>query len=278
MLAVGDCAGGEAKMGRLDGKVAIVTGAARGTGASIARLFAEEGARVVLADVLEDLGASVAREIGASAHFAALDVTSEAAWQQVVADVVARFGRVDVLVNNAAVLHVAAIVDTSAEDFLRVVRVNQLGPLLGIKAVAAAMREGGGGSIVTVASVDALRGQNGVGAYASTKWAVRGLTRVAALELGRFGIRVNTVCPEAGSAFMIAPYAPPGVDIAQVIPHMQPTLAYQKTRALDELIRDVAYAVLYLASDESRSCTGSDLVCEGGNIAGRIVKGMPGAR
>lgn len=265
-------------MGRLDGKVAIVTGAARGTGATTARLFAAEGARVVVTDVLEELGASVAREIGEAAHFAALDVSSEAAWQAVVEDVGRRFGRIDVLVNNAAVLHVAAIEDTTAEDFLRVFRVNQLGPLLGIRAVTPAMREAGGGSIVNVASVDALRGQNGVAAYASTKWAVRGLTRVAALELGRHGIRVNTVCPEAGSAFMIAPYAPPGVDIAQVIPHMQPALGYQKTRTLDDLIRDVAYAVLYLASDESRSCTGSDLVCEGGNLAGRVVKGMPGAR
>lgn len=265
-------------MGRLDDKVALVTGAARGTGATIARLFAEQGAHVVIADVLEDLGAGVAHDIGEAASFAALDVSSESAWQKVVADAVARFGRIDVLVNNAAVLHLAAIADTTPEDFLRVVRVNQLGPFLGIKAVTPAMRAAGGGSIVNVASVDALRGQNGVGAYASSKWGVRGLTRVAALELGRYGIRVNTVCPEAGSAFMVQPYMPPGVSVESVIPHMQPTLAYQKTRTLDELIRDVALAVLYLASDESRSCTGSDLVCEGGNTAGRLVKGAPGAR
>jgi 3alpha(or 20beta)-hydroxysteroid dehydrogenase len=263
-------------MGRLDGKVAIVTGAARGTGATIARLFAREGARVVLADVQRDLGAGVAESIGAAAHFVALDVASPDDWRHGVGETLARFGRLDVLVNNAAVLHLAGIEKTSADDFLRVVRVNQLGTFLGIQAAIEPMRAAGGGSIVNVASVDALRGQNGVSAYASSKWAVRGLTRVAALELGRHGIRVNTVCPEAGSPFMIQPYMPPGVSVEQVIPRMQPTLAYQKTRTLDALIEDVAYAVLYLASDESRSCTGSDLVCEGGNTAGRLVKGAPG--
>lgn len=264
-------------MGRLDGKVAIVTGAARGTGATTARLFAQEGARVVLADVQDDLGRSVANEIGPSALYLHLDVTSEPDWQSAVAETLARFGRLDVLVNNAAVLHMGAIAHTSAEDFLRVVRVNQLGTFLGIKSVIEPLAASGSGSIVNVASVDALRGQNGIVAYASSKWAVRGITRVAALELGRRGIRVNTVCPEAGSAFMVQPYMPPGVSVEAVLPRMQPNLSYQKDRTLDELVRDVAYSILFLASDESRSCTGSDLVCEGGNLAGRIVRGGPGA-
>ncbi|MBS1105680.1 MAG: 3-alpha-hydroxysteroid dehydrogenase [Deltaproteobacteria bacterium] len=264
-------------MGRLDGKVALVTGAARGTGALTARLFAAEGAHVVLADVLDEAGAAVAREIGAAAHFIHLDVTTEPHWERAVAETALRFGRIDVLVNNAAVLHMSAIADTSPEDFLRVVRVNQLGTFLGIKAAIEPMKAAGGGSIVNVASVDGLRGQNGVVAYASSKWAVRGITRVAALELGRYGIRVNTVCPEAGSAFMVAPYMPPGVPVEKIIPRMQPTLSYQKDRTLEALMQDVANAILFLASDESRSCTGSDLVCEGGNTAGRIVKGAPGA-
>jgi 3alpha(or 20beta)-hydroxysteroid dehydrogenase len=263
-------------MGRLDDKVAIVTGAARGTGEATARLFAAEGARVVLADVLDERGAAVAKEIGDAAGFAHLDVGSEPDWRRAVAETVERFGRVDVLVNNAAVLHMAAIADTEVADFERVVRVNQLGTFLGIKSVVAPMRAAGRGSIVNVASVDGLRGQNGIVAYAASKWAVRGITRVAALELGRFGIRVNTVCPEAGSPHMIQPYLPPGVDVEKVIPRMQPNLASQRERTLAELVRDVAYAILYLASDESRSCTGSDLVCEGGNTAGRIVKGAPG--
>ena len=263
-------------MGRLDGKVAIVTGAARGTGAITARLFAREGARVVLADVLDEPGASVAREIGPNAHFIHLDVTTEPHWERAVAETALRFGRLDILVNNAAVLLMSAIADTTPEAFLRVVQVNQLGTFLGIKSVIEPMKAGGGGSIVNVASVDALRGQNGIVAYASSKWAVRGITRVAALELGRHGIRVNTVCPEAGSAHMIEPYLPPGVAVEKVIPRMQPALSYQKDRTLDELMLDVANAVLFLASDESLSCTGSDLVCEGGNTAGRIVKGVAG--
>jgi 3alpha(or 20beta)-hydroxysteroid dehydrogenase len=139
------------------------------------------------------------------------------------------------------------------------------------------MREAGGGSIVNVSSVDGLRGSNGVVAYASTKWALRGITRVAALELGRFGIRVNAVCPEAGSAHMVQPYAPPGVDVAHVLPHMQPVLAYQRQRTLAELLDDVANVILFLASDESRSCTGSDYPCEGGNLAGRLRKATAGS-
>jgi 3alpha(or 20beta)-hydroxysteroid dehydrogenase len=264
-------------MGRLQDKVAIVTGAARGTGESTARLFAAEGARVVLADLLDERGMAVAKDIGGAATYLHLDVGSEPDWRRAVAETLERFGRVDALVNNAAVLHMSAIEDTAVADFERVVRVNQLGTFLGIKSVIDPMRSAGGGSIVNVASVDALRGQNGIVAYASSKWAVRGITRVAALELGRFGIRVNAVCPEAGSPHMIQPYLPPEVDVEKIIPRMQPNLATQRGRTLDELVRDVAYAILYLASDESRSCTGSDLVCEGGNTAGRIVKGAAGA-
>ena len=264
-------------MGRLGDKVAIVTGAARGTGEATARLFAAEGARVAVADILDERGAAVAKEIGDAAIFLHLDVGSEPDWRRAVAQTLERFGRVDVLINNAAVLHMASIADTEVADFERVVRVNQLGTFLGIKSVIEPMKAAGGGSIVNVSSVDGLRGQNGIVAYASSKWAVRGITRVAALELGRFGIRVNAVCPEAGSPHMIQPYMPPGVDVEKVIPRMQPNLATQRGRTLDELIRDVANVILFLASDESRSCTGSDFACEGGNTAGRIVKGAAGA-
>ena len=263
-------------MTRLAGKVAIVTGAARGTGEVVARRFVREGAKVVIADVLDAPGGAVARDLGADALYRHLDVSDEGDWSRGVAETLQRFGRIDILVNNAAVLHMASIAETTAEDFLRVVRVNQLGTFLGIQSVSEAMKAAGGGSIVNVSSVDGLRGQNGVVAYASTKWAVRGITRVAALELGRFGIRVNAVCPEAGSPHMVAPYMPPGVDAEQVLPHMQPALAYQRKRPLAELLDDVANVILFLASDESRSCTGSDFPCEGGNTAGRIVKGAAG--
>lgn len=262
--------------GRLEGKVAIVTGAARGTGERVARRFVAEGARVVLADVLEEPGRAVAAALGEAACFQPLDVSDERDWARGVEATLGRFGRVDVLVNNAAVLHIAPLADTTPEDFLRVVRVNQLGAFLGVRAVVEPMRRAGGGSIVNVSSVDGLRGQNGVVAYASTKWAVRGITRVAALELGRFGIRVNAVCPEAGSGHMVAPWMPAGVDPEAVLPHMQPVLPYQRKRPLAELLDDVASVILFLASDESRSCTGSDFACDGGNTAGRIVKGVAG--
>ncbi|MBW2497191.1 MAG: SDR family NAD(P)-dependent oxidoreductase, partial [Deltaproteobacteria bacterium] len=172
-------------MGRVDGRVAIVTGAARGTGEQTARLLAAEGAQVVIADVLEPEGKAVAGDIGAAARFERLDVTDEAAWTRVIDETTASIGAPTILVNNAGLLHMAALVDTAAEDVERLWRVNQLGPFLGMKTIAPAMHSAGGGSIVNVASVDGLSAKNGLSAYAATKWALRGLTRVAALELGQ---------------------------------------------------------------------------------------------
>jgi len=264
-------------MGRLDGKVAIVTGAARGTGAATARRFVNEGARVVVADVDVAGGEGVAKELGASACFERLDVGSEDDWDAAVKATLARWGRLDVLVNNAALLHLAALEDTTAEDFERLVRVNQIGPFLGIRAVTDPMRAAGVGSIVNVSSVDGLAAKNGVVAYASTKWALRGITRVAALELGRFGIRVNAVCPEAGSIDMLRPYLPDGVDFERILASQQSMLATQRGRTTVDRMGDVASMVLFLASDESASCTGADFAVDGGNTAGKIVKGAPGA-
>jgi 3alpha(or 20beta)-hydroxysteroid dehydrogenase len=264
-------------MGRLDGKVAIVTGASRGTGESTARLFVEEGARVVLADVLDDLGAVVARDLGSNAAFEHLDVTSEPQWQAAVEATNRRFGGVDILVNNAAVLLMAAIEDTELEDFERVVRVNQTGTFLGIKSVAGVMKAAKRGSIVNIASIDGQTAKNGLVAYASSKWAVRGITRVAALELGKFGIRVNAVCPESGSTAMIAPYVPAGIDLEKATSFSQPHLAPQRKRSTAEKIRDVAKIVVFLASDDSASCTGADFTVDGGNLAGSVIRGTPGA-
>lgn len=264
-------------MGRLEGKVAIVTGAGRGTGAATARLFAAEGARVAVADIREDAAAAVAAEIGEAALPVTLDVGSEASWEKAVRGVREAFGPVTVLVNNAAILHMGSVEETTAADFERLVRVNQIGTFLGIRAVVPSMREAGGGSIVNVSSVDGVAGKNGVVAYASTKWAVRGITKVAAVELGRDGIRVNAVCPEAGSADMIRPYMPEGVDPERIIPKMQPILQSQRRRRIADLVEDVARVILFLASDEAASCTGADFVVDGGNTCGRIVPGAPGA-
>lgn len=264
-------------MGRLEKKVAIITGAARGTGEVTARLFVEEGARVAVADVQEERGRAVAKELGDAADFVHLDVTDEASWARAVEACVGRFGSLHVLVNNAGVLHMAALVDTLLADYERVVRVNQIGPFLGMRAAAPALREAGGGSIVNVSSVDGLRAHNGIVAYAASKWALRGMTKVAAIELGRWGIRVNAVCPEAGGPEMIAPYVPQGVDPKLVHGFSQPLLPYQRQRSHEERLRDVAHMIAFLASDESRSCTGGDFPVESGNTAGSRVRGVPGA-
>jgi 3alpha(or 20beta)-hydroxysteroid dehydrogenase len=264
-------------MGRLDGKVALVTGAARGTGAATAELFVGEGARVVLGDVNEEGVRTLAAKLGPAARGLRLDVASEGDWERAVAFALAEFGGLDALVNNAAVLHLAALEDTQVADFERLVRVNQIGTFLGIRAAVAPMRRAGRGSIVNVSSVDGLAGKNGVVAYASTKWAVRGITRVAALELGRYGIRVNSVCPEAGSADMLRPYFPPGVDPEKVLARQQGLLATQIGRSVAERVLDVAKLIAFLASDDAASCTGADFAVDGGNTAGRIVKGAPGA-
>ncbi len=267
-------AGGE---GRLAGRVALISGAARGTGEATARLFAREGARVVLGDLLDEPGRLVAKEIGEAAHYVHLDVTSESDWQQAVDATVGHFGGLDVLVNNAGILKLAAIQDTSVEDFQRVVGVNQLGPFLGMRAAIEPLKASGRGAIVNISSIDGHMGMNGAIAYVASKFAVRGMTQVAALELGRFGIRVNAVCPEAGGVDMVKPYLPEGLDpeIADSFGHRR--LSTQKDRSSADRRDDVARMVLFLASDEAASCTGADFHVDSGNSAGRIIKGMPGS-
>jgi 3alpha(or 20beta)-hydroxysteroid dehydrogenase len=261
---------------RLEGKVALVTGAARGTGEQIARMFAAEGARVVVADVAEEAGRKVAQELGDAAHFVRLDVSDEASWRAAVAAASAQFGKLNVLVNNAGLLHMASLEDTTQEAYDRLYRVNQLGPFLGMKSAAPALRAAGGGSIVNIASIDALSAKNGIVAYAGTKWALRGMTRVAALELGRFGIRVNTVCPEVGGPAMRAPYVPAGVDPEKILAYAHGVIPYNRKREPVELIRDVARMALFLASDESLSCTGADYAVDAGGTAGKLEKFGPG--
>ena len=262
---------------RLAGKVALVTGAARGTGEATARLFAAEGARVVIGDVRDDAGEAVAKEIGDAALYVHLDVTSEEDWQRAVETAVGRFGGLDVLVNNAGILKIIAIEDTSVEDFQQVVGVNQLGPFLGMRAVIEPMKSAGAGAIVNISSIDGHQGMNGTVAYSASKFAVRGITRVGALELGRYGIRVNAVCPEGGGSDMIKPFIPKGVDpeIADVHGHRR--LATQAKRSSADRRDDIAKLILFLASDESASCTGADFHIDSGNSAGRIIPGMPGS-
>lgn len=246
---------------RLKGKVAIVTGGSRGTGEATARRFVREGASVVLADVLDEPGCKLAAELGFQALYVHLDVTREEEWKSCVEQTLARFGRLDVLVNNAAVLHLGSIEDTSAADWERLSRVNLMGPFLGIKHCAKALRASGGGSIVNVSSIDGLEGMNYVSAYASTKWGLRGLSKCAALELGRDGIRVNTVCPAGGSDEMAAPWRRPGA---------KDDTSYMDKRPIPRrgTVDEIAAMILFLASDEASFCTGGDFPVDGGHSAG----------
>lgn len=263
-------------MPRLEGKIAIVTGAARGTGEQTARLFADEGARVVVADVLEEEGARTAAEIGASAHFVRLDVTDEASWANAVEQTRARFGRPNVLVNNAGLLHIQSLLETPSSVVERLWRVNSLGPFLGMQAVARDMQAAGGGSIVNVSSVDGLSAKNGLSAYSPSKWALRGLTRVAALELGQLGIRVNAVCPEAGGPGMRRAFTPEGIDPMKTLAFTHDVIPHNQKRPGIEIIRDIARMIVFLASDESLSCTGGDYPVDAGWTAGRRLKFNPG--
>jgi 3alpha(or 20beta)-hydroxysteroid dehydrogenase len=237
-----------------DGRTAIVTGAARGMGEAEARLLAEHGARVVLTDVRADLGRAVAADLGDAAIFVEHDVSSADSWTDVVAHAIEAFGRIDVLVNNAGIARTFKLVDTEPDLFDQVYAVNQRGVYLGMRAVVEPMRAAGGGAIVNLASVAGLQGTSTLFAYSATKWAVRGMTKSAALELARYKIRVNAVCPGVIDTPMNDDN-PPGMNDVLV-----------KTTPLRRMgdAREIAEAVLYLASPSASFVTGTELVVDGG--------------
>ncbi|MFF1293262.1 MULTISPECIES: SDR family NAD(P)-dependent oxidoreductase [unclassified Streptomyces] len=252
-------------MGKLDGRVVIVTGAARGQGEQEARLFREEGADVVVADVLDDQGEALAKEIGAS--YVHLDVGEEEQWRSAVTAAKDAYGHIDGLVNNAGILRFNSLLDTPLDEFMQVVQVNQVGCFLGIKTVAPEMADGG--TIVNTASYTGLTGMAAVGSYAATKHAVLGLTRVAALELARRGIRVNAVCPGAIDTAMANPaLLDPGGD-AEEISRAVGKL-YRKLVPLGRIGKpeEVARLALFLTSDDSSYITGQPFVIDGGWMAG----------
>jgi len=242
-------------MGRLDDKVAIITGGARGQGAAEGELFAREGARVVLTDILDEIGEKQATAIGG--QFLHHDVTDEAAWQQVVDSVIKSHGRVDVLVNNAGIFQADSVTGTSLADWERMIAINQTGVFLGMRTVAGPMKEQAKGSIINISSVAGLEGQPYTMAYSATKWAVRGMTKVAAGELGRHNVRVNSIHPGLIETEMLSdiPWIKQGKKdkIVRGIPMRRAAQA-----------EEVANLALFLASDESSYCTSSEFVVDGG--------------
>lgn len=256
-------------MPRLRNKVAIVTGGARGMGAATARLFVAEGARVVIADVLDQEGAALAEELGADARYRHLDITDETAWQRLVAETVNDLGQIDILINNAAILLFRTLLETEKAEFERVLQVNVLGAFLGIKSVAPSMIARGKGAIVNISSVDGMKSANGLGAYSSSKWAVRGLTRTAALELGHKGIRVNSVHPGGVNTWM----SNPDKLSRDIIDKSYPNVPLQRIGEPEEIAR----VSLFLASDEASYVCGAEVAVDGGMLTGSYYQALPGA-
>ncbi|MGW1840566.1 SDR family NAD(P)-dependent oxidoreductase [Streptomyces sp. NPDC002067] len=257
-------------MGKLDGRVVVITGAARGQGEREARLFVAEGARVVIGDVLDEQGAALAAELGEGvARFVRLDVSREEDWAAAVAVAKDAFGKIDGLVANAGILRFNELTATPLDEFMQVVQVNQVGCFLGIRTVAPEIAAAGGGTIVNTASYTGVTGMAYVGAYAASKHAVLGLTRVAALELAAKGIRVNAVCPGAVDTAMTNP--------ATLDPDADPEAS---ARAVDGLYRklvpmgrigrpeEVARVALFLTCEDSSYITGQPFVVDGGWLAG----------
>ena len=248
-------------MGRLDGKVALITGGARGMGKSHARHFVAEGARVVIGDVLDDKGQAVADGLD-GCHYVHHDVTSESDWAAAVAAVLDTYGKLDVLVNNAGILRHASIAEMDPAEFRRVIDVNLVGCWLGVHTVAPVMTAGGGGSIVNVSSIEGIAGAAGLSAYSASKFGIRGITRSAAQELGPLGIRVNSVHPGGvlTSMSLSAAEHMTGIDPAAFLKAM-PIARFAEPIEISRL-------VAFLASDESSYTTGAEFVADGGLLSG----------
>lgn len=246
-------------MGKLDGKVAIITGAASGMGLTHARKFVEEGAKVVIADIAEAEGLELEKELGANARFIKMDITKADEWDRAVRTAEETFGPVSVLVNNAGIGIFKMIDDLTEADYRKTMDVNALSIFLSLKAVVPSMKKAGRGSIVNISSVDGLRGAATATAYCASKFAVNGITRCAAIEYGPIDIRVNTVHPG-----IIATPMSEQDELAEVIKELEKGVPMKRSGKTEE----VSNLVIFLASDDSSYCTGSEFLIDGGMITG----------
>ncbi|NIB40323.1 glucose 1-dehydrogenase [Pseudomaricurvus alkylphenolicus] len=250
---------------RLQDKIALITGGARGIGAACAEMFAREGAKVAIADRRADEGQSLCAELNSkvpgSAIFVEFDISNEDAWAKAVTDVESSFGKINVLVNNAGMIRVMPFEKTDVSTFKKVVDTNLLGTFLGMKAVLEGMKEAGGGSIINFSSVQGLEGREGLAAYSSTKFGIRGLTKTTAIELGPYGIRVNTVIPGPTRTKMTE--RPGWTDEQYNAAYGKYPLGRMASAS------EVANVALFLASDESSFCTGGDFAADGGVSVGK---------
>jgi 3alpha(or 20beta)-hydroxysteroid dehydrogenase len=243
-------------MSRFTNTVALISGGARGMGASHTRALVAEGAKVVIGDVLVDEGEALAKELGASAKFVKLDVTQEADWEAAVVAAEDLGGPVNLLVNNAGIVGFGAIADMPLEDFERVIDINLVGVFLGMKHAAPSMKRAGGGAIINISSTAGMMGYANIAAYVASKWAVRGITKAAAMELGRDGIRVVSVHP--------GPIRTPMTDgMGDELTATQPIARYGEPEEVTKL-------VLFLAADATFS-TGSEFVVDGGALLGPLA-------
>ena len=256
--------------GRLTGRVAIVTGGARGMGAAHCRKLVEEGASVLVADVRDDEGDVLVKELGDAAAYAHLDVTDEGQWAEVVQMAVERFGSLHVLVNNAGIAAIEPLATMSEASYRTVIDVNQVGVFLGMKAVIPAMTDAGGGSIINVSSVEGLHGSPGMVAYVASKFAVTGMTKVAALELGARNIRVNSIHPGGIRTPMLEIPELAGVDL-------EARIAAQTAVGRIGRPEEVSELVVFLASEASSYCSGAEFVVDGG-LTTAALRGPVSAR
>jgi 3alpha(or 20beta)-hydroxysteroid dehydrogenase len=257
---------------RLDGRTALVTGGARGIGEAVCRRLVASGARVLIADLLLEEGQDLARNLGPLARFTSLDVTDEDAWRAAVALAVDWTGRLDILVTCAGIVSFCPIADLSLATFDRVLDVNLVGTFLGLKHAGGAMAAAGKGAIVTLSSTAGLEGGDNMAAYCASKWGVRGLTKVAAIELGAQGVRVNSVHPEPVDTAMVNP----GGKARDELRNLSIVKRMPLGRVADP--DEIATVCAFLAGDGASFMTGAEIAVDGGATIGMTHPGLPGAR